>query len=74
VNAITEQRRKTALPLIVYCTWEHCNGMNADAPIARPCKLTNAGKIGSGAKTAKDTKDSLKDRVCNEIDFAETCK
>ena len=71
---MSEHLKKTELLLIARDVEEQCKGMNAEAPMARPCKLTYAGSTGSGVKTAKATEDSLKELICTDIDMAKTLR
>ena len=71
---MTEQVRKTELLFLSSGAEEHRKGINADAPMVRPCKLIYAGNTGSIVETTNDTDDSLKERVCKDIDVAKTSR
>ena len=74
MNAGTEQLRKTWSLMIELAEEEHSKGANAEAPTTRPCKLTYAGTISSGVEISNNTEDSLKERICKDIDAAKTFK
>jgi hypothetical protein len=72
MKAVTEHIRKTELLFIERGAIEQSKGMDDEAPIARPCRLTYDGNSGSDVKTAKNTDDSLNERICKDIDEAKT--
>jgi hypothetical protein len=74
MNAGTEQIRKNWLLLIELTEGEHCKGTNTEAPTTRPCKLTYAGTTSSWTEISNNTDDSLKERICKDIDEAKTFK